>query len=115
MENRAQVIRKVCCGKAFAACMEPLCYTEEEWKANLTNYVNVGHKVSLEDPGSFRFEKCTCQRIDESVQLSLFPEKLEEANQTLQRVGTPQSKKCEFCGCYDGIHKSNCLFLRRLS
>ncbi len=23
-------------------------------------------------------------------------------------------KKCEYCGCYDGIHKSNCLFILRL-
>ena len=23
-------------------------------------------------------------------------------------------KKCEFCGCYGGIHKSNCLFILRL-
>lgn len=20
-------------------------------------------------------------------------------------------KKCEYCGCYDGIHKSNCSFI----
>jgi hypothetical protein len=23
-------------------------------------------------------------------------------------------KKCEHCGCYDGIHKSDCLFLLKL-
>ena len=23
-------------------------------------------------------------------------------------------KKCEHCGCYDGIHKSNCLFMLNL-
>lgn len=23
-------------------------------------------------------------------------------------------KKCEYCGCYGGIHKSDCLFILRL-
>lgn len=23
-------------------------------------------------------------------------------------------KKCEYCGCYGGIHKSNCLFMLKL-
>lgn len=23
-------------------------------------------------------------------------------------------KKCEHCGCYDGIHRSDCLFILRL-
>jgi hypothetical protein len=23
-------------------------------------------------------------------------------------------KKCEYCGCYDGIHRSDCLFMLRL-
>ena len=23
-------------------------------------------------------------------------------------------KKCEYCGCYDGIHRSDCLFILRL-
>jgi hypothetical protein len=23
-------------------------------------------------------------------------------------------KKCEYCGCYDGIHRADCLFILRL-
>lgn len=23
-------------------------------------------------------------------------------------------KKCEYCGCYDGIHRSDCLFILKL-
>jgi len=22
-------------------------------------------------------------------------------------------RKCEYCGCYDGIHRTNCSFMRR--
>lgn len=23
-------------------------------------------------------------------------------------------KKCEYCGCYDGIHRADCFFMRKL-
>lgn len=32
---------------------------------------------------------------------------IEDAKQSL-------GKKCEYCGCYDGIHRSDCLFILRL-
>jgi hypothetical protein len=32
---------------------------------------------------------------------------IEDAKQSL-------GKKCEDCGCYGGIHKSNCLFILKL-
>ena len=24
-------------------------------------------------------------------------------------------KKCEYCGCYDGIHRSDCYFIKKIS
>ena len=32
----------------------------------------------------------------------------------LKVLGLEEEKRCEFCGCSDGIHKSDCRFIKRL-
>ncbi|MFA5207059.1 MAG: hypothetical protein WC428_00015 [Candidatus Paceibacterota bacterium] len=44
--------------------------------------------------------------------------KTEDIFEPLRKVITEAKlslgKKCEYCGCYDGIHRSDCLFMLRL-
>jgi hypothetical protein len=56
---KVQVI--VCnCGKVFAGCVEPWCYTEKNWTKELAKYVKEGKTVEMRDAGSFKMESCTC-------------------------------------------------------
>ncbi len=56
-------IIKCKCGKTFAACIEPECYTEAEWMRDLRKYVKGGCSVSLVASGKdFQFEKCECKK-----------------------------------------------------
>jgi hypothetical protein len=56
-----QVIKYKCCGKPFAVCWEPECYTDKDWLKGLKKYVNIGHKVETVKPEGITLEKCTCQ------------------------------------------------------
>ncbi len=71
--RKAQVI-KCKCGSTFAACVEPNCYTDSDWKRDLSKYVKMGFTVEILDCGLFRFEKCKCKEIKASkdAQLSFF-------------------------------------------
>ena len=66
--TRKQVIKYKCCGKIFAACCEPNCYTDKDWLKSLKKYVEQGHSVDMVD--TFTFGKCTCEE-DNKKQLSL--------------------------------------------
>ncbi len=70
---KAQIINHGCCGKTFAACMEPLCYTDKEWLKNLRTYVLGGAIVEMVESKDFKFEKCECpKKVEDPNQLSLF-------------------------------------------
>lgn len=59
-ERKVQLI-KCKCGKIFAACIEPDCYTDKVWLKNMRKYVIKGCSVEMASSSkSFRFEKCTC-------------------------------------------------------
>lgn len=67
-----QVIKYKCCGKVFAACVEPDCYTDQDWTSSLRKYVLRGDKVEMVKRGNLKFEKCEC---DNNKQLGFkFPE-----------------------------------------
>jgi len=56
-----QTIKYKCCGKIFAACYEPDCYTDKDWLKNLKEYVNRGDIVGLTDE-KIQFGKCECNK-----------------------------------------------------
>ena len=63
-----QVIKHKCCGKIFAACCEPDCYTDKEWLKNLRKYAKRGDSVQMIESGKgLKLEKCLCNK-----QLNLF-------------------------------------------
>ena len=61
MSNKAQIIR---CpnGHLFAACMEPLCYTDKEWLKDVREYYRRGCKIEMVDPQVVRvqIQHCDC-------------------------------------------------------
>lgn len=57
-----QIVKRKCCGSVFAACVEPDCYTDNDWLKNLKEYVNRGDKVEMIENGSLHFSKCECQK-----------------------------------------------------
>lgn len=59
---KIQIIKYKCCGKAFAACCEPDCYTDEDWTKELKKYVLRGDNVEMVEPGDWKFEKCECNK-----------------------------------------------------
>ena len=32
----------------------------------------------------------------------------------IKLLGIPEEKQCEYCGCFGGIHKKECLIMKRL-
>ena len=61
-----QLVKYKCCGKVFAACAEPYCYTDVDWIRELRKYVKAGHVVQMINNGeSFNFERCTCNNKDQ--------------------------------------------------
>lgn len=50
------------CGKTFAACTEPECYTDDEWIADVKKYVKAGHVVKMVEPGTWSLEGCDCDK-----------------------------------------------------
>jgi hypothetical protein len=57
-----QVIKYKCCGKVFAACREPECYTDKDWHKTLRKYVPQGHKVEMME--KVVFGECTCGKLN---------------------------------------------------
>lgn len=74
--NRIQVIKYSCCGKVFAACVEPDCYTDSDWQKELRKYVLRGDVVDLIDSSTgLNLSKCECETVkQEKVQQDLFSE-----------------------------------------
>ncbi len=63
----AQVIKYKCCGKIFAACTVPECYTSKEWLKDVRTYALKGHTVEIAE--RVKFEKCTCVEVGKSGNL----------------------------------------------
>ncbi len=68
--GKAQVI-KCKCGKVFAACREPECYTEKDWMKDMRKYVIDGCTVDMVNTNEFQFENCVCDK-SASVKIGLF-------------------------------------------
>ena len=66
-----QVIKYKCCGKVFAACREPECYTSKDWQRNLRKDVNEGHKVEMMPIEILQFGKRECDKVTDKNQLTL--------------------------------------------
>jgi hypothetical protein len=60
MKREAQIIKYKCCGKVFAVCMVPECYTEKDWLKNLRKYALRGDTIEVVEAGDFSFGKCEC-------------------------------------------------------
>lgn len=71
MEARLIQVIKCKCGKTFAACCEPECYTDKDWQKDVRNYVKKGCTVEMREAGQWNFERCTCVKQEEK-ELSLF-------------------------------------------
>lgn len=63
-------IIKCKCGKSFAACRVPECYSDADWQKEMRAYVKKGCTVELVDAGSWQIESCACEK--EKKELSLF-------------------------------------------
>lgn len=60
------------CGKIFAACVAPECYTDVDWMRDVRKYASKGMKVCIIDTDDFKFEECTCVKAEPTKQLELF-------------------------------------------
>lgn len=58
-----QVIKYKCCEKIFAACIEPLCYTDNDWLKNLKKYITKGHIVEMKSDHNVQIKYCECGSI----------------------------------------------------
>ena len=70
-------ITKCPCGKTFAACKEPYCYTDAEYQKDTRAYIEKGCTISMVEPGGWSLEKCTCKDMnpanaENKNQLSIF-------------------------------------------
>jgi len=67
-----QTIKYKCCGKIFAACREPECYTDADWLKNLKQYVQKGHTVEMRESGDVKFGNCECKEEPKPEEPNLF-------------------------------------------
>lgn len=67
-----QVIKYKCCGKIFAACYEPHCYTDRSWLSKMSDYVKKGDVVEMRESGNVQFGDCECTK-ENQVNLSEQP------------------------------------------
>lgn len=67
-------VTKCPCGKIFAACREPECYTNSDYQKNTRAYIKKGCTVSMVENGKWEFEECTCKNMnpENKVQQILF-------------------------------------------
>jgi DTW domain-containing protein YfiP len=69
-------VTKCPCGKIFAACREPECYTEADYQRDTRKYIAKGCTVEMVENGTWKFEQCTCQNmkpvVSDDSQTSLF-------------------------------------------
>ena len=55
-----QIIKCGLCNKAFAACREPECYTDRDWKKDLRQYIKQGYEIATTEK---EFEWCSCKKV----------------------------------------------------
>jgi hypothetical protein len=68
-------VTKCKCGKIFAACAEPNCYTDAEYQREVRKDIKRGCTVEMVASGTWSFEECTCEKTTTQIdknQLSLF-------------------------------------------
>ena len=67
-------VTKCKCGKIFAACAEPYCYTDAEYQRDTRKYLKQGCTVELVESKTWNFEKCICdeEKTIDKNQLNLF-------------------------------------------
>lgn len=74
-------ITKCPCGKTFAACREPECYTDAEYQKDTRNYIKRGCTVEMVNSGEWSFEKYTCPNM-KPPQPNLFENAENQSNDT---------------------------------
>lgn len=42
-----QIVKKACCGRNIAACNEPMCHTNEDWKQYIEECIHRGDIVEM--------------------------------------------------------------------
>ena len=68
--EKAQVV--ICkCGSLIAACMEPLCYQDEDWQKDIRYYSQKGYEIKMIGVEEVRakFDDCKCE--SKQTQLAL--------------------------------------------
>ena len=62
--NRSQVIYSVCCNRLVAAACEPYCYTDKDWKRQITKAAKEGCKIDIVSNDEVRksFSPCDCKK-----------------------------------------------------
>jgi len=69
-------VTKCKCGKIFAACREPECYTDADYQRQVRKDIKSGCTVEMVESGTWSFEKCTCTDMKpvgvDKNQLTLF-------------------------------------------
>ena len=74
-----QVIKYRCCGKIFAACVEPECYLDTDWLKDIRHYAKRGDKIEMiESNIQIKFEKCECNKLPKTKEPDLFSEILSD-------------------------------------
>ena len=67
-------VLKCKCGEVFAACQEPMCYTEKDWLKDLTKTLKEGGTIAMVEQGNWNFGKCKCDEIKKAKDLETQPE-----------------------------------------
>jgi len=62
--ERAQVIYSMCCNKLVAACSEPDCYTDKDWRRQIGKSAAQGCRIDLVSFETVRasFDICDCKK-----------------------------------------------------
>lgn len=64
--KKIQVLRRNCCNTIFAGCVEPHCYTDDDWLDSLKEYIENGCVVEYVDADKgLRFQECKCDKTQE--------------------------------------------------
>lgn len=56
-------VTKCPCGKVFAACREPECYSDSDYQMETIKYLKNGCTVQMVESSEWEFEKCTCPNM----------------------------------------------------
>lgn len=64
-ENKIQVVKYKCCNKIIAACAEPNCYNDIDWRVKIENWRAEGMIVETVENTSILFGKCECNKLQD--------------------------------------------------